>query len=225
MLAITERLIIKAGLDWAFCDTDSMAIAKPAGMDQKTFFAKAKSIADWLTPLNPYEIKGPLLKIEDVNRAIGSKELVPLYCLAISSKRYALFNLDEKGQPVIRKASAHGLGHLMAPYGLEEAPPNIPAPAVPLSEIGVDRWQYDLWFQIVRAVLDGHPEQVDLTYHPALQLPAMSRYGGHTRASLGQAFAVGIALNGGFVLLEAVYGVVANWVALLADAGHNFGDV
>jgi hypothetical protein len=24
--------------------------------------------------------------------------------------------------------------------------------------------------------LDGHPEQVDLTYHPALQLPAMSRY-------------------------------------------------
>jgi hypothetical protein len=24
--------------------------------------------------------------------------------------------------------------------------------------------------------LDGHPEEVDLTYHPALQLPAMSRY-------------------------------------------------
>jgi hypothetical protein len=47
---------------------------------------------------------------------------------------------------------------------------------VPLSEIGVDRWQYDLWFQIVSATLDGHPEEVDLTYHPALQLPAMSRY-------------------------------------------------
>jgi DNA-binding Xre family transcriptional regulator len=41
---------------------------------------------------------------------------------------------------------------------------------------GVERWQYDLWFQIIRANLDGHPEQVDLTYHPALQLPAMSRY-------------------------------------------------
>ena len=65
---------------------------------------------------------------------------------------------------------------MIAPYGPEEAPPSIPAPAVPLSEIGADRWQYDLWFQIVRAVLDGHPEQVDLTYHPALQLPAMSRY-------------------------------------------------
>jgi copper chaperone CopZ len=81
-----------------------------------------------------------------------------------------------RAQPIIRKASAHGLGHLIAPYGSEEAPPNIPPPAVPLSEIGVDRWQYDLWFQIIRAVLDGHPEQVDLTYHPALQLPAMSRY-------------------------------------------------
>jgi hypothetical protein len=65
---------------------------------------------------------------------------------------------------------------LIAPYGSEEAPPNIPAPAVPLSEIGVDRWQYDLWCQIVRAVLDGHPEQVDLTSHPAQQLPVMSRY-------------------------------------------------
>jgi hypothetical protein len=28
MLAITERLLVDAGLDWAFCDTDSMAIAK-----------------------------------------------------------------------------------------------------------------------------------------------------------------------------------------------------
>ena len=29
MLAITERLVRDAGLEWAFCDTDSMAIAKP----------------------------------------------------------------------------------------------------------------------------------------------------------------------------------------------------
>jgi hypothetical protein len=153
-----------------------MAIAKPADMDRDTFLVRAKSIVDWCTPLNPYEVKGPLLKIEDVNYAITSKKLAPLHCLAISSKRYVLFNLDEQGQPIIRKASAHGLGHLIAPYEPEDAPPNIPAPGVSLSDIGVERWQYDLWFQIIRAVLDGHPEQVDLTYHPALQLPAMSRY-------------------------------------------------
>lgn len=49
--------------------------------------------------------------------------------------------------------------------------------------------------------------------------------GGHTPAIFGQAFAAGIALNGGFVLIEAICGVVANSVALLADAGHNLGDV
>jgi DNA polymerase elongation subunit (family B) len=59
MLAITERLLVDAGLDWAFCDTDSMAIAKPAGMDRETFLAKAKSVANWFTPLNPYEGAGP----------------------------------------------------------------------------------------------------------------------------------------------------------------------
>ena len=32
MLAITESLIASHGLEWAFCDTDSMAIAKPDGM-------------------------------------------------------------------------------------------------------------------------------------------------------------------------------------------------
>jgi hypothetical protein len=69
-----------------------------------------------------------------------------------------LLNFEELGQPIIRKASAHGFGHLIAPYDPEDAPPNVSAPAVPLSEIGVERWQYDLWFQIVRAALDGHPE-------------------------------------------------------------------
>ena len=38
--------------------------------------------------------------------------LEPLYCYTISSKRYVLFNLDAKGRPILRKASAHGLGHL-----------------------------------------------------------------------------------------------------------------
>ena len=162
MLAITERLLVDAGLDWAFCDTDSMAIAKPEDMGQERFFARAKSVAEWFPPLNPYEVKGPLLKIEDINYGIGSKKLAPLYCLAISSKRYVLFNLDERGQPIIRKASAHGLGHLIAPYGPDKAPPNILAPGVSVLEIGVECWQYDLWFQIISAAFGDHPEQVDL---------------------------------------------------------------
>ena len=48
---------------------------------------------------------------------------------------------------------------------------------------------------------------------------------GHAPASFGKAFAIGIALNTGFVALEAAYGFVSNSVALLADAGHNLSDV
>jgi cobalt-zinc-cadmium efflux system protein len=47
----------------------------------------------------------------------------------------------------------------------------------------------------------------------------------HAPASFGAAFAIGVALNAGFVIVEAVYGVLGNSVALLADAGHNLGDV
>ena len=36
--------------------------------------------------------------------------------------------------------------------------------------------------------------------------------------------AIGIALNVGFVAIEAAYGVIANSIALLSDAGHNLGD-
>ena len=47
----------------------------------------------------------------------------------------------------------------------------------------------------------------------------------HAPADFGFAFAVGIALNLGFVVVEAGYGVFAHSMALIADAGHNLGDV
>lgn len=51
-------------------------------------------------------------------------------------------------------------------------------------------------------------------------------HGGHAQPKdFGKAFVVGIALNSGFVIIETVYGFLANSMALLADAGHNFSDV
>ena len=47
----------------------------------------------------------------------------------------------------------------------------------------------------------------------------------HAPKDFGTAFFVGIALNLGFVLIEVIYGLMANSVALVADAGHNLGDV
>ena len=43
--------------------------------------------------------------------------------------------------------------------------------------------------------------------------------------TFGRAFAIGIALNAGYVAAEAAYGLLAHSLALLADAGHNLSDV
>jgi cobalt-zinc-cadmium efflux system protein len=50
---------------------------------------------------------------------------------------------------------------------------------------------------------------------------------GHSHApkDFGVAFAIGSGLNLIFVVIEAGYGFLANSTALLADAGHNLGDV
>lgn len=47
----------------------------------------------------------------------------------------------------------------------------------------------------------------------------------HQTANYNRAFAIGVALNVGFVILEAVFGVLVGSLALLADAGHNLSDV
>ncbi|WP_375286327.1 cation diffusion facilitator family transporter [Sphingomonas sp.] len=47
----------------------------------------------------------------------------------------------------------------------------------------------------------------------------------HAPASFDRAFGIGIALNTGFVVLEAGFGLWTGSVALLADAGHNLSDV
>jgi cobalt-zinc-cadmium efflux system protein len=47
----------------------------------------------------------------------------------------------------------------------------------------------------------------------------------HAQKDFGRAYAVGIALNLGFVVVEVVFGLLANSVALVADAGHNLSDV
>ena len=47
----------------------------------------------------------------------------------------------------------------------------------------------------------------------------------HTPPDYNRAFAVGVALNVVFVIVEAVYGILSDSLALLTDAGHNLSDV
>jgi hypothetical protein len=181
MLAITERLVDDRCLEWAFCDTDSMAIATPDGMGVGEFYSSVDRIVEWFSHLNPYSFGGTILKVEDQNFSIADRKVrESLFCWAVSAKRYALFNIDAQGQPILRKASAHGLGHLRAPYDDANPARDIPPPKVTLEKMGVELWQHDLWWKIVTAALAGNPDRVGHNYHPALSGPAISRYGATT---------------------------------------------
>ena len=47
----------------------------------------------------------------------------------------------------------------------------------------------------------------------------------HHHTDYNRAFAIGVALNVGFIIIETVFGLLAGSLALLADAGHNLSDV
>lgn len=177
MLAITECQITANGLEWAFCDTDSMAIAKPDAMAGDEFHQRVQDITEWFARLNPYGFSGSILKIEGENASLATGKPEPLYCWAVSSKRYALFNLSSDGKPILRKVSAHGLGHLLPPYRSDDAPTDIPSPPEKVLRSGVERWHCDLWFEIVSAGLDQKPDMPRLDFHASLNTPAVSRYG------------------------------------------------
>lgn len=54
----------------------------------------------------------------------------------------------------------------------------------------------------------------------------MSHHHDHVHPQqFNKAFALAIFLNLGFTFIEAIYAIVANSMSLLADAGHNLGDV
>jgi len=83
----------------------------------------------------------------------------------------------------------------------------------------------------------SHDEPAHSTRSPAREARPHAHHGhahgahahgahGHGgEAGKGRAFAIGIGLNLAFVLVEVASGFYAHSVALLADAGHNFGDV
>ena len=53
----------------------------------------------------------------------------------------------------------------------------------------------------------------------------MSKQHHHGPVNDGRAFAIGVALNLVFVLIEALFGYLAGSLALVADAGQNLSDV
>ncbi|HVR87941.1 MAG TPA: hypothetical protein VHG53_00155 [Candidatus Limnocylindria bacterium] len=123
MLALLERSVLDAGGTYAMVDTDSMAIVASARGDKgaaipRLSWAEVDEIRARFRRLSPYDPSSvpDLLKLEEENLDEHGRPR-ELECFAISAKRYALFVRDTRGDPVIVKASEHGLGHLLDPTG------------------------------------------------------------------------------------------------------------
>nr|WP_321360638.1 hypothetical protein [uncultured Hyphomonas sp.] len=176
MLALSERVALDQGLDWVFCDTDGIAFAKPDGISRGEFIERVRSVCNWFKPLNPYDAEDSILQMEDENFEVGDREgdwakAPPLYCYAVSAKRYALFNIDG-GQVEIRKASAHGLGHLLPPYSDPDKGRKQTAK--------VAYWHKEHWTAICEAALEGRDHNGAFIADARLEKPAASRYAANT---------------------------------------------
>jgi hypothetical protein len=77
------------------------------------------------------------------------------------------------GNIIIRKASGHGLGHLIAPYDDPERRDRV-------IRIGVELWEEDLWREIIKSTIDGHPDQVRLDNISGFERPACSQHAATT---------------------------------------------
>ena len=154
LLAVCERLASDRDIGYVFCDTDSMAFARPENMGRDEFNNRVDEIVEWFAPLYQYtpvkdDDEGKLLSIlnyEDANKHYDKRQerQEPLYCIAVSAKRYVLYNpadfeggiknatpfelehlnrfiadcLDgetPKFYPLFRKVSAHGTGFISQP--------------------------------------------------------------------------------------------------------------
>jgi len=73
---------------------------------------------------------------------------------------------------VIRKASAHGLGHLIAPYDGKSKQDE--------RESGVRLWQEDIWKAIIRSFRSSNPLELPLNWREELSHPAVSQYAAAT---------------------------------------------
>ena len=181
MLALVEHCVSEFHGTYVMEDTDSMAIVAtenggfvpcpggPFEMPDGHAAVRALSrkqvdgIAARFVKLIPYADKSrSILKIERDNYDPETGKQRQVYCLAISSKRYALFLRDEHGNPILLQKgmnnhedrwSEHGLGHLRNPMN-------------PESE---DRdWIRQSWINIIHGTLGLPVEALGFEHLPAV---------------------------------------------------------
>jgi hypothetical protein len=105
LLATAQATARQEGLDYALCDTDSLALVRPPEMPCAEFERRVQRVTDGFRALNPYPPEEwnldpdgqprSILETEDQNFAPGTDERCPLLLDGISSKRYALCNVRD----------------------------------------------------------------------------------------------------------------------------------
>jgi hypothetical protein len=181
MLALLDHCVSELHGCYVMEDTDSMAIVAtehgglvpcPGGPFRMPDGRSAVRALSWrevaeivsrFVRLNPYTAKSrSILKIERDNYDPETGKQRQVFCLAISSKRYALFLRDEDGNPTLLQKdinnhedrwSEHGLGHLRNPLD-------------PESE---DRdWIRQAWISVVRRTLGLPVQSMGFEHLPAI---------------------------------------------------------
>lgn len=158
LFALIERLGKDRGITHALGDTDSMVFVRPDGMAREAFQQHISEMIGMVNYLSPYKPGIPLLKSEDVN--FVDDDLEPLYALAISSKRYVLYNKRWKDKfghwhdgIRLRKCTNHGLGGYINPPDYQS---KIPVSYAKDDEpICSTRWIDDLWTLAIQKVESG----------------------------------------------------------------------
>src|SRR5271166_1233577 len=65
--ALAEHQVGEQGLDWVFCDTDSIAIGNKPNLPRGGFITAALRVREWFKDLNPYGEDRSILQLEKVN--------------------------------------------------------------------------------------------------------------------------------------------------------------
>ena len=93
-----------------------------------------------------------------------------MYCLAVSAKRYALYNGLDDGTVRIRKFSAHGTGDLIDPPNYHSITPE---PTENVYKLGGARWKYNCWYRAIQQVERGNTKVV--IHSPELEAPVLAK--------------------------------------------------
>jgi len=171
LLGLGERFIHDAGGEVAYCDTDSLIVVAsehggfatctngsyclPDGSRavRALSWSEVDSILAELAPLNVYKMPGSSFKMEDENFDSADHQR-QLWFYGVREKSYALYVLDENGEPTVVKHSAHTIGLYNSPIPGDRQ----------------QRWIAEAWTLAIRRVL-GLPVE-----EPAwLGLPALSQ--------------------------------------------------